>query len=404
MRLLKTLFKRILFISILILLFAVGGFFYFTSSNATINKNTLSFQQSLEIKNTIDTFNNRYHINGQVYVIEFTEAQLQTALIFSLIQTFKNTDTRSTLLLNQDSIDLSIEHPIDLYFTTRYIPVKFSIKLNNFQTPIDSIEIKHHVFPIFTKNFFNKKITNHIQQQGLESILTKENIFLTVLDSTLIIKYTWNERLSNSLNQSNNHTNTQITNIYITFQNQLKTMGNSKSSLQQAMLVLFNLTNQLKHPSDRIVFWSVLFASVDTAQANRLLNLNLNSPSVKLTLQNRYDLAKHFIYSAFLEQIGGSNFSEYMGEVKENNDATTRATKFSYSDVMANQAGIVFSDVLFNKIKSNQQGDFFINVSTSKLTLEDDLFEDGIEAPAKSKQSFEIELIKQALWKLPIYQ
>ncbi|MCJ8314915.1 MAG: hypothetical protein HRU38_22720 [Saccharospirillaceae bacterium] len=401
-KLLTKYLKRIIYLCVFIFILLMAAVFYFSTPKTNLEKQTLDFKQTLKMSQYVNTIKQRSHLNGQTYFIEFSLNDLNSALTF--LQTLKNPGSRSSIVFNGQNIDIKVEHIIDLKFSKRFFPVNTSIKLNNYNTPIQPSFIKGHKLPDFLIALTNNKLSQILIEQQLDQVINNTNIKLTIKENKLIIAYTWSDLFSEKFLQPDLIIEQKIELAYQTLQKNLKEKGERKVKLQDAMLELISYLNNFEAANEQIIFWSVLFASVDHNRANKYLNLNLQAPLVKLTLQNRYDLAKHFVFSAYLQQIGGNQFSYLIGEYKENKDATTRATKFSYSDVMANQSGILFSQVLSNKIKNFEQLTFINKISESKLTLEDELFEDGIDAPNKQDQDKQVMLINKELRELPIYQ
>lgn len=401
-KLLMKYLKRIVYVCLFIFILIMSAVFYFTTPTPVLEKPALDFKQTLKITKYINEIKQRPHINGQTYYIEFSLSDLQSALVF--FQTLKSPESRSNLYFNDPYINVELEHVIDLKLTKRFIPVTTSFELNNYRNPIKPSFIKNHKIPDFLINLTNNQLAQNLIDQGFNEVLNDEQVNLNIIGNRLEISYIWSDRFSKLFLQPEQIIEQKIESTYQSLQQNLKEKGVRKVSLQDAMAELIDSLNNFNDTDDQIIFWSVLFASVDHNSANEYLNLALPAPSVKLTLQNRYDLAKHFVFSAYLQQMGGNQFSNLIGEYKENKDATTRATKFSYSDVMANQSGILFSQTLNNKIQAKQQLGFINKIRSSELTLKDELFEDGIDAPDKEEQDEQVRLINLELRDLAIYQ
>ena len=58
-----------------------------------------------------------------------------------------------------------------------------------------------------------------------------------------------------------------------------------------------------------------------------------------VTLRNRVDIQKHFIYSIALQLFGSSTASDAIGELKEFLDSNKGGSGFSFADLMADRAG-----------------------------------------------------------------
>ncbi|GAB2929891.1 hypothetical protein [Rheinheimera gaetbuli] len=61
------------------------------------------------------------------------------------------------------------------------------------------------------------------------------------------------------------------------------------------------------------------------------------------TLLGRHDLALHFLYSAVFQQLGSANISTQIGNLKEILDADDGGSGFSFADLAADRAGIMFA-------------------------------------------------------------
>lgn len=64
------------------------------------------------------------------------------------------------------------------------------------------------------------------------------------------------------------------------------------------------------------------------------------------TLKGREDLALHFLFSAFLQLNGGTKTAFSIGEIKELIDSNAGGSGFSFSDVVADKAGLIFAEYL----------------------------------------------------------
>lgn len=103
-------------------------------------------------------------------------------------------------------------------------------------------------------------------------------------------------------------------------------------------------------------------------------NLNVRrlnaSGTVILTLANRQDLAKHFVYSVALHILAKKGVSFSLGEIKEVIDTQKGGSGFSFSDIAADRAGIRFAEVA---IDNNFSAQLLQEYSVIKLT-EHDIF------------------------------
>ncbi len=87
-----------------------------------------------------------------------------------------------------------------------------------------------------------------------------------------------------------------------------------------------------------------LVRTVEADQERALRLASLGEP----TMYGRHDLTKHFFVSAYLSAIAGSRVAAANGLAKELADSVG-GTGFSFVDLAANQAGMLFADSLANK-------------------------------------------------------
>ncbi|MEO3879544.1 PHP domain-containing protein [Rheinheimera fenheensis] len=77
----------------------------------------------------------------------------------------------------------------------------------------------------------------------------------------------------------------------------------------------------------------------------------------KVTLLGRHDLALHFLYSAIFQQLGSAGISSQIGNLKEILDADSGGSGFSFADLSADRAGILFAERL-SRIDANRLAQF----------------------------------------------
>lgn len=89
--------------------------------------------------------------------------------------------------------------------------------------------------------------------------------------------------------------------------------------------------------------WGISFGSPRFARLAGITDYDTNH---QVTLRGRRDLAQHFIYSAIISSLTNSGFSSKAGELKEILDSGKGGTGFSFADLLADNAGIAFAQVL----------------------------------------------------------
>ncbi|NOY43172.1 MAG: matrixin family metalloprotease [Planctomycetes bacterium] len=141
--------------------------------------------------------------------------------------------------------------------------------------------------------------------------------------------------------------------------------------------------------------------------AERIMHLQvLGAP----TMRGRQDLVKHFFVSAFIVAMMGDQAAQGVGLAKELADAH-RGSGFSFADMAANQAGIIFAERLLN-------GQLTLAKVAQKFSCEaflppiDDLAENlsieelKLRFGGTNQKSLQVELnrIEDRILELPIYR
>ncbi len=154
-------------------------------------------------------------------------------------------------------------------------------------------------------------------------------------------------------------------------------------------------------------FNTLLNKPIPDTQINRCQK---NSPASYLA--RRQDLSLHFIYSAMLKILSDHDISFAMGEFKELSDALRGGSGFSFADLAADQAGIMFattatqteSALLLQKTNLNKEATFFPAITDLPENISQKEFErryGGVEGKAYAKQ---LEQIRERIKQLPLYQ
>lgn len=67
-------------------------------------------------------------------------------------------------------------------------------------------------------------------------------------------------------------------------------------------------------------------------------------------LQGRHDWVQHYLLSAGLALAGGRRIADFIGEAKEVQDATNKASGFSFTDLAADRAGVRFAEIAIGSV------------------------------------------------------
>ncbi len=85
------------------------------------------------------------------------------------------------------------------------------------------------------------------------------------------------------------------------------------------------------------------------------LTLQKTTHNIRFTLNNRRDLALHFIYSAMIKVLANSNISNAIGEIKEISDSAKGGSGFSFPDLLADRAGVQFANKAMDSTETATQ-------------------------------------------------
>lgn len=135
---------------------------------------------------------------------------------------------------------------------------------------------------------------------------------------------------------------------------------------------------------------------------------------IQVTLSGRKDLRLHFVYSSTLQLLTEQSASVTIGEFKELLDSNTGGSGFSFIDLMADRAGILFSrsatetqkkarDFQFNVVLDVGKG-LLPPLSDLKEGLSASEFEQLYDTIESTQYSDEIKAIDKMLSELPVFQ
>lgn len=90
----------------------------------------------------------------------------------------------------------------------------------------------------------------------------------------------------------------------------------------------------------------------------------------RVRLQGRHDWVQHYLLSAGLALAGGQGIADFIGEVKEVQDATNKASGFSFTDIAADRAGVRFAEIATRSVDGARR----IQATLSRPVREGDFF------------------------------
>ncbi len=133
-----------------------------------------------------------------------------------------------------------------------------------------------------------------------------------------------------------------------------------------------------------------------------------------LTLNNRHDLAKHFVYSMALHILSEKGMSFSLGEAKEILDTDQGGSGFSFADIAADLTGIRFAEfaientqqakTLQQRVASSiKEGDFFPAIDALPEGLSDQSFQDQFTDINSEKYRSVIQNIEGSISAMPLF-
>jgi hypothetical protein len=94
-------------------------------------------------------------------------------------------------------------------------------------------------------------------------------------------------------------------------------------------------------------------------------------------LQGRHDWVQHYLLSAGLTLAGGQGIADFIGEAKEVDDATNKASGFSFTDLAADRAGVRFANIATGSVDGARR----IQSLLSRPIAEPDIFPEIRDLP-----------------------
>ena len=341
---------RVILYSIAIIALGVAIIIALSTSNikSTIPKWTLS---NIDIQHAKKILNANQQATEKFVSLELTERDLNIACTY-LLNLY--TDSQSHIQFKGDYIAFKLLFTLPENLFGQYIPVQFQLFFPPSRSPeIRKLQIgKIAIADIFAGLLIENAIKHSRLNQYLE--LIRKNIKLIQLHSQLLhIEYprTINTLPSHSPDSGQEEPPAVIDNNAMeAYQQQLNIALNKHDpdwllSLSDVLQPLFQLAQQ-RSTRDNATTENRLAIFV----ANRYVNQTSSPtnqqpiPKYRTYIYKRPDMARHFMWSATLSSLGGSQLALMIGVEKELNDAKT-GSGFSFIDLAADRAGIRFGEL-----------------------------------------------------------
>ncbi|MFT2090387.1 PHP domain-containing protein [Paraglaciecola sp. 2405UD69-4] len=245
-------------------------------------------------------------------------------------------------------------------FKTVYLNVHCTLSLDNTFYKLDGCHIGDLYVPgiivnssinLLTWLIFDSEISETVQELLTHIEVTDQEIILTATKNT-DFKSRVNSHIADiadiaiSVSQNQNVDSDKVQ-FYLS---KLEEYEPPSSSLANYVnfLMKFAINNSIEGNAveeNTAIIWAlaIKFGSLRFA---RLAGFRTDTKRIATTLRGRQDLALHFLYSTMLQQLGREHIGFKIGEVKEILDSGKGGSGFSFADLAADKAGIMFADYL----------------------------------------------------------
>ena len=207
-----------------------------------------------------------------------------------------------------------------------------------------------------TSLFFGNEVKNTLEELIQSAEISNDKITLSTTK-----KYDFKKQIKSSVKSvtstvrsinKNENINAERVAFYI---KELQTINTTSDSLAFYIGKLFHIVkteSENKPPKEEntAALWALAITYGDPSFARFIGLENKIAPSSfkATTLRGRGDLVLHFLYSAILEQIGNADIGLSIGEIKELLDSNKGGSGYSFADLAADKAGLMFSNMLIS--------------------------------------------------------
>ncbi len=319
----------------------------------------LESQHIRDVSGALKRISSKLNTNPRVTQLYLTEQEIQSFTILAQ-KTYKKISARSTL--KGKTAQLELIYPIDMrvFSFNVFLSVAISESKNNINWSHFRIG-KLPIPPIFADILFKSLLSRVVGKEyssnilrSLEEIKISKNRLYVTLSPTSSFEQnlSYIAKQLRTLSGNNLVLNEPLIYQYLTFLSNSNRI-NSVTPLHLLLkeLILESASNADSygrlHRNEHIAALVALglytepqyfrhMVSKQLAQAKRKRNLTV-------TLNGRKDLARHFIVSSTLKLLTDNGLTEEIGEFKELLDSLKGGSGFSFNDIAADRAGIMFA-------------------------------------------------------------
>ena len=404
-RIVKRLIRWLAILLLIIIIALLSVLFFITQSHSQLSSVKINPFQDIKMLSQLrqDWLAAPRQLNAPTQ-LKLTQVQLNKALVLQLSGQPATEKWQSAVNINETALNIDLEIPINLVFTQRYLPINIHHTFNQWQQPLTSVMIKNMPLPSFILDAINSRLLQKLNQQQVMAFIQQAQLQLIVEPGQLILQFLWIDKLQQRFPATVGATNlSDAQSIYAVVAEKINQRPNKYIELSELFRLIAQQQLATQNSDAARDFWLVAASVMGDQRLVNLAGLEYIKVNKRITLNQRVDLAQHFIYSGFLEQNAGSLLANSIGAFKEQLDAKNKTTKFSYSDSAANQAGIIFAIWLANNHSnsllalSQLKQDRQIMIDVSHLA-------EGIDLPAAIDYQRQMQSLKKQIKSLPLYQ
>jgi len=343
-----TLLRAILYgIGILALIIAMTIALSTSNKSTDIPKWTLS---NIDIQRAKDILHANQQATGKFVSLDLTERDLNIACTY-LLNLY--TESQSDIQLKKDYIAFNLFFTLPENLFGRYIATRFQLHFPPYQSPeIKNLTIGKIAIPDIYAGLLIENTIKHSRLNQYLELISKNIKVIQLQSQQLHIEY---QRSANTIinyvtQGSQKQPSTNIDNYALNqYQEKLNAVLSQHDpawllSLSDVLQPLFQLAQQRSVTSDAITE-NRLAIFVANRYVNHTSGSYNNQPAFQYPtyLYKRPDMAQHFMWSATLSALGGSQLARMIGEEKELSDAKI-GSGFSFIDLAADRAGVYFGE------------------------------------------------------------
>lgn len=351
----RLIFKAFYLISTLLTLtIIVLPFLALSNSPSIVYEKKLDHESLIELKKTLSR-NNPFKPRQikKEQTVSFSEKTLNQAIQLSVEQ--QNIPLPTLIFLNEGFA--TIKSSLKLGNTPFYLNTTAQLIARNEKVTLDQLSIGNLAIPGFVLYQLTPYAIRFIDSRFPESIQYREAIKdIDITGKRLSINYQWSNQLTNNLRTIGRDLiispkeSERIQTYYQRIVDITRLRFFRRTQLNEILQPLFKFAKEQSQISYNPIAENkaaliALGIAVSGVQPNYVFKEKQRKAHLfRLTLQNRGDLAQHFIISSTLSIISNKALSDAIGLSKEIDDSRG-GSGFSFPDLLADKAGVRLAEL-----------------------------------------------------------